>query len=268
MAGMQKIQPKISELRIKYKNDVKKMNEESMKLYSEHKVNPMGGCLPALVQVPIFIALYGVITQPLKYIFKYTDNQLYALNHTLNYLFPQVPQGMKSQIHMVEKAKEIVININQDIVQTLVNKIQSLPDIHTLTQIIVGKYGVDVTGSAKLIENSSSLSMDFFGINLASFPNEHLFSPVIIIPILAAVTTYLSSKIMAQMNASSANASADATMQSTQNTMMAMMPFVTLFVTYSLPAGLGLYWIISNIFQIVQQYFLNKYINGEALTNK
>lgn len=261
MADMQKVQPKINEIRAKYKNDMQKMNEETMKLYSEHKVNPMGGCLPAIIQIPIFIALYGVITQPLKYIFNFTDKQLYTINYALNGLFPP---SMKSQIHMVEKAKELVSAGGHDAIAYIINKIQDLPQIISLTQDFATKYGTSINDAANLIYKSSTLSMDFLGINLASFPNEHILSPVILIPLLAGLTTYLSSKLMSKTNVSTG----DATMQSTQNTMLVMMPIMTLFITYSLPAGLGFYWIISNILQMIQQYFLNKYISGEALAKK
>jgi len=60
MKEMQKLQPKIEELRLKYKNDPQKMSAEQMKLYKEHGVNPMGGCLPLLLQMPILIALFTV----------------------------------------------------------------------------------------------------------------------------------------------------------------------------------------------------------------
>lgn len=61
MYQMQKIQPKLKELQAKYKDDKEKQNEELMKFYAEHKVNPFGGCLPALLQMPLFIALYQVL---------------------------------------------------------------------------------------------------------------------------------------------------------------------------------------------------------------
>lgn len=61
MYELQRIQPKIKELQEKYKNDKEKQQEELMKFYSENKVNPFGGCLPMLVQMPFFIALYQVI---------------------------------------------------------------------------------------------------------------------------------------------------------------------------------------------------------------
>ncbi len=61
MSKMQEIQPKIQEIKDKYKKDPKRMNAETMKLYKEHGVNPVGGCLPLLLQMPIFFALYAVL---------------------------------------------------------------------------------------------------------------------------------------------------------------------------------------------------------------
>jgi YidC/Oxa1 family membrane protein insertase len=63
MYELQRLQPKIKALQEKYKNDQQKLNEETMKFYSENKVNPLGGCLPLLLQMPIFFALFGVLNQ-------------------------------------------------------------------------------------------------------------------------------------------------------------------------------------------------------------
>jgi YidC/Oxa1 family membrane protein insertase len=60
MKELQKVQPLMKELQAKYKEDKQKLNQEMMKLYSEHKINPMGGCLPMLLQIPILFALYRV----------------------------------------------------------------------------------------------------------------------------------------------------------------------------------------------------------------
>jgi len=62
MEEMKKLQPQIAELKEKFKKDPKRMNQETMKLYKEHKVNPLGGCLPMLLQLPFFIALYNVLS--------------------------------------------------------------------------------------------------------------------------------------------------------------------------------------------------------------
>lgn len=61
MKGMQKIQPEMNKIREKYKNDRDAMNKAVMELYREHKVNPLGGCLPMLVQIPVFFALYKAL---------------------------------------------------------------------------------------------------------------------------------------------------------------------------------------------------------------
>lgn len=66
MSEMKKIQPLMAELREKYKGDKKKMNEELMKLYRVYKINPMGGCLPMLVQFPVFIALYRMLYEAIE----------------------------------------------------------------------------------------------------------------------------------------------------------------------------------------------------------
>jgi YidC/Oxa1 family membrane protein insertase len=66
MLAMQRLQPEIKKLQAKHKGDRQKLNEEMMKLYQEHKVNPLGGCLPLVVQFPVFIALFHVLRSPLS----------------------------------------------------------------------------------------------------------------------------------------------------------------------------------------------------------
>ncbi len=66
MKGLQKVQPLMKELQTKYKDDRTKMNQELMKLYKEHKINPMGGCLPMLLQIPILFALYRMVLSAIE----------------------------------------------------------------------------------------------------------------------------------------------------------------------------------------------------------
>jgi YidC/Oxa1 family membrane protein insertase len=66
MKNMQKIQPKMAKLREKYKNDSARLNEEMMNLYKTYKVNPLGGCLPMILQIPVFFALYKVLLQAIE----------------------------------------------------------------------------------------------------------------------------------------------------------------------------------------------------------
>jgi YidC/Oxa1 family membrane protein insertase len=76
MLAMQRAQPEIKKLQAKYKNDRAKLNEETMKFYQENKINPLAGCLPLLVQMPVFLALYRVMRDPYKHVPKSSD--LYA----------------------------------------------------------------------------------------------------------------------------------------------------------------------------------------------
>ena len=66
MNQMKKLQPLIKEIREKYKNDKKKLNEETMALYRTYKINPLGGCLPMLVQIPVFFALYRMLYEAIE----------------------------------------------------------------------------------------------------------------------------------------------------------------------------------------------------------
>ena len=61
MLQMQRLQPEMKKLQQQYKGDRQKLNEELMKFYQENKINPMGGCLPLLIQMPVFIVLYRVL---------------------------------------------------------------------------------------------------------------------------------------------------------------------------------------------------------------
>jgi len=66
MKNMQKIQPKMAKLKEKYKNDSARLNQEMMGLYKTYKVNPLGGCLPMVLQIPVFFALYKVLLQSIE----------------------------------------------------------------------------------------------------------------------------------------------------------------------------------------------------------
>ena len=71
---MQEIQPLINDIQKRYKDDKEKLNQELMKLYKEHNYNPMGGCFPMLIQMPIILSLYWVIVQPLKFMLGKDEN--------------------------------------------------------------------------------------------------------------------------------------------------------------------------------------------------
>lgn len=148
---MQQIQPELAKVREKYGNDKEKLNQEMMKLFQTHGVNPLAGCFPIIVQMPVLIALYQAIN----------------MNHEL----------------------------------------QS----HTFL-------GILPLSSVQSMEN-------------------------VILAILAAGTTYIQSKM--SMTGNDPNT----------KMMLAIMPVMIGFFTWQFPTALGLYWVFSNIFTIVQTYF-------------
>jgi len=76
MDDMSKVAPLEKEIREKYKGNKEKMSEELMKVYEKHKINPMGGCLPLLIQIPIIFAMFYIVRQPLTYITQVPAEQL------------------------------------------------------------------------------------------------------------------------------------------------------------------------------------------------
>ncbi|MCT4565167.1 MAG: YidC/Oxa1 family membrane protein insertase [Maledivibacter sp.] len=172
--NMQKIQPELKKLQDKYKNDKETLNIKMMELYKEHKINPLGGCLPLLVQMPILFGLFGALRDPLVYVFK-SDAALAATATSAPFLW----------------------------LQNLVD-----PDI--------------------------------FMIGSVAVPG--------ILPIIAAATTYFSMNTM--------NTGNKADQPQAMKTMNLLMPLMILWWGKSFPAGLTLYWVISNIFQMAQQLLL------------
>jgi YidC/Oxa1 family membrane protein insertase len=101
MSEMKKIQPLMKEIREKYKNDKKKMNEEVMSLYRTYKINPLGGCLPMVVQLPVFFALYRMLYQSIELrhapFFLWIDDlsapdRLFSFNFSIPFMEP--PYGI------------------------------------------------------------------------------------------------------------------------------------------------------------------------------
>jgi YidC/Oxa1 family membrane protein insertase len=181
MVEQRKLAPQVAELKKKYKKDPQRLNAETMKLYQEHGINPLGqfvGCLPMVLQMPVLIALYYVFTT-----FAHTSH---AAAHFL-----------------------FVPNLNQN------------PNAHVL----------------------------FSGIPIPSDPVYLIF------PLLAALTTYVQSKMMQMPPPPNPTEQELQTMQM-QRTMVLISPLMIGYFALNVPAGLGLYWFVGNLVSIIQQSFV------------
>lgn len=214
---MQKVQPKLSELQKKYQYDKDKLNQETLKLYKENDISPMGGCLPLLIQFPVLISLYSIIRSPLTYIFQ-LGPKLTELETALNALGAEVT--VKDEIGMAA---------------------------------VLEKYGSKLTGD---LANLPTVNFNFFGLDLSQVPG--FVWPLIMIPIVAGVTTWMLSWIT--QKTTGLQQGADSASGGTMKMMNYMFPVMTFMFSVSLPAGLGFYWIMSNIYQMIQSLIMPKLI--------
>jgi len=180
MKDMQRVQPKIKALQEKYKDDKTKLNKATMDLYKEAGVNPLGGCLPLLFQMPVFIALFSVLRNTIEL-----------------------------------RGAPFVLWMND----------LSSPDV-----------------------------LFDFGFKLPFLGSEfHM------LPLLMGVAMFVQSKT----GGGSPTGGPTAGAASQQKMMQTMMPIVFTFLFYNMPSGLVLYWLVNNIFSIVQQYIVHRQIESE-----
>ena len=218
---MQKIQPELQAIQKKYANDQQRLSQETMKLYKKYNISPAGGCLPLLIQLPIIFGLYQVITRPMQYIL-----------HMGTDLIQKIADVLKDAGHITEAVANYATKQNQITVAS------SMADNLAFVQEKVGT-------------TLSTLNFDFFGLDLSLTPSFSQPSILWIIPVLSAVTAYLSGKITTKL---SGNQQAAEQMK----TMNIMMPLMSGYFCFIMPTGVGLYWVMSNVVQIVQQVVVTK----------
>lgn len=238
--GMMKttrIQPQLKELEKKHKGNQQKYQQEVMKLYKEQGASPTSGCLWSLLPFPILLALYGVIRQPLGYMMGLSDKSVKALTEwaTQNAGFVASKQGTYDQIGVTN-----AIHQNWD---SVINAL--------------GDFG------GKLLD----IDYSFLGMNLGMVPKWKIWSfdfssadigaqiGLFFIPIIAAFLSWASMKISQATNPPQAGAQAQVSMK----TMNLMMPIMSIWICFIMPAALGVYWIANSCFGIVRDVVLTKH---------
>lgn len=228
-AKTKKIRPELERIQAKYKNDKEKLNEETMKLYQKYGVNPMGGCLPLLIQLPILLGLYRVIQAPVTWFLRKTPAV---------YLEGMVSSG--------EMAKEDII--------TKLTKLAGETDISAFSEIgeIVSHLTEKVRDfEIKVASEFNLIDFDFLGMDLSRTPSDDKL--LLIVVALATGSAFFSNWVSKKLNPMSEEQAKQ------MKTMNMIMPLMTAFFTYTLPAGIGLYWFISTMLSVVQTVILTKY---------
>ncbi len=235
-----KLRPMETIIRRKYagRKDQKsqqKMNEEIMALYQSENFNPASGCLPLLIQMPVLFGLYSVIVNPLTYISGLGKEIVSVLTNVFGTASNYDINVIKAITDMGSSVKPAVINsINEQLVAANITNIDAVGVID------------------KIVNLKSNFSI--LGIDLTVNPTFAL-NIYIIIPILTFVFSFFSSKIIRKF-----------TYQPQQNQEMSgsmammdwMMPLLSVWISFSVPAAIAIYWIIQNVLSAVQQIILYK----------
>ncbi|MBE6908054.1 MAG: YidC/Oxa1 family membrane protein insertase [Ruminococcaceae bacterium] len=235
MIRMNKFQPKMKEIQEKYANNQQKMNEELQLLYAQEGINPMSGCLWSLLPFPIIIALYSIIRQPLSRFMLLSGETIERVREIatgLGYV-AETTNGRASFYEEIQLA------------QFVHDKIESFADIKGLIRMDYSFLGLDLTTIPQNV-----LKQFFSG----GWPVIGL----VLIPIISAALSFFQSKVaMAGNGQGDKN---DAAARSSR-TMMLMMPVMSLWIGFTLPAALGVYWIANSVFQTIQDVILNKFFS-------
>ena len=242
MMRMSRVSGQMQELQKRYAKNQAKLQEEMQKIYEEEGVNPMSGCLWSLIPFPILIALYSIIRQPITHFMMLSKDVLQTV---------------------VQSAADAGVNLTNIVMMDKATGTPALKD---------GLYQLASYGQINLVkavqemglstpEGWFDMNYNFLGLDLTATPWEYVKSftftwaviGVILIPILAGLSQFVFSKLTMKTQPQ-ADAAGGASMKS----MMYMMPLMSVYIAFIMPAALGVYWIAQSVFSLIQEAILNK----------
>ena len=266
-----KMNPELQAIQKKYKgknNDqaaMAKMNEETQAVYTKYGVNPMGSCLQLIIQMPILFALYRVIWNIPAYVDKVkaafmplassllkADGAVEFITETAKTVAVSVPAEM-TELNIID----VLYKFKPSNWTALTEKFSSLTDTITTAQTDIDRMN------------------NFLGLNIADSPMNIitgafrsgaylLMIGAVLIPVLAALTQWLNTKLMptpGDGNTSSSSSNTENTMASSMKTMNTIMPLMSAVFCLTLPVGLGIYWIAGAVIRSIQQVVINKQLD-------
>ncbi len=247
MMRMSRVSGQMQELQKRYAKNQAKLQEEMQKLYEEEGVNPMSGCLWSFLPLPILMALYSIIRQPITHFMMLSKDVLQTV------------------VQSVADAGVDLTNI------VMMDKATGAPALKD------GLYQMAAYGQINLVKAVQEMGLStpdgwfnvnykFLGLDLTATPWEYVKSftftwaviGVILIPILAGLSQFVFSKLTMKTQPQ-ADAAGGASMKS----MMYMMPLFSVYIAFIMPAALGVYWIAQSVFSLIQEAILNKTLSAK-----
>lgn len=241
MMRSSRLQPKLQELQRRHEGNPQKLQAETQKLYKEEGVNPMSGCLWSLIPFPILIALYSVIRQPLT-------------------------RMMFVSQELVDKLRDFFVTQGW---YTIPAKADGYVEIK-LADIAHQHWAELQTAMPGELSGLMDIDFGFLGLNLGAQPKWNFFLStdwsdsaiwlpalgLFLIPFISAFLSWASMKIsnMSNPQQTDSNNQAAASMKS----MTLMMPLMSIWICFVMPAAMGIYWIANSVFGMVRDFVLTK----------
>ena len=240
-----KLSPKERAIRKKYagrKDQVsqRKMQEEIQQLYQQEGFNPMAGCLPLLIQMPIIIALYNIVIDPLRYVLGKAEGLSTVLTKFAT--TSRAAGGLGETLSSTRGTIELLSKLSPE----------NLSGLKSFAYYSNAESCYDaLTDSLSKLPN-----FNLFGINMGLTPG---FKPpylLLLVPVLTFVAYFFSMKLTRKF--SYQPAAQDPQMGCSNNIMDFTMPLMSVYITFITPAAVGIYWIFKCIVGVVKQYIVHK----------
>ena len=263
-----KINPELQAIQKKYKDKrqdqaaMMKMNEETQAVYQKYGVNPMGSCLQLVIQMPILFALYRVIWNIPAYVGTVKNAFLPLAQALMN--------ASGAQDFMAEIASKNAVSFKEMTELTLIDVLYKFKPENWSALL---KQFPDLSSLITSTQSDVDRMNYFLGLNIADSPASIFQTAIaagsvlmiiaaLLVPVLSALTQWLNTRLMsAQNDTQPTSGGASDTMAATMKSMNVMMPIMSAIFCFTLPVGMGIYWIAGAVIRSIQQVAVNKHID-------
>ena len=254
------LRPKEMAIRNKYKgrNDratQMKVSEEIQAMYQKENFSPFSGCLQIFIQMPIILALYQVVINPLQHVLHVSEEAITAMT---SYLTTAVEEGglgltvntSRGTIEIISKIKELGIEAFSGIIEYVDNP-ETLKEISLSGQEIYDQFAA-VAGRLP--------DFNMLGLNLAETPTIDVPSWLWLIPVLTFLAYFGSMKLnrLFTYQPTANDAATDAQTGCSNKMMDFMMPLMSVWISFMVPAAIGVYWIFKSLLGTLKQFIMSK----------
>lgn len=240
MQKTSKIQEQMQSLQFKYKSDPEKLNQEMMKLYKNENMSPFSGCLSAILQLVILLAVFYMVKSPLTYVKNVSEedinnykNELQAANIEINQAYPEISiiQHKGNEDEKVYLNMEFLgLDLNKVPMQNLSDpKVYIIPILYILSTFISTKLATSM--------NKKDKEKKLLNDHIEEYEGE--------------------SKEVKQ------ETQEVDMVEQTNKSMSLLMPIMSISISLVAPLGLALYWLTSNVLMILERFFINKYLKSK-----